>query len=348
MSKENSLVLRGMAIVFVVLHNFLHLGLWGFSRENEMKFVTAYADSFFSALASGDNLAVQFFSHLGWIGVAVFVFLTGYGASFIHIEESSHLKRYIRRNYLKLLALMLPALLFFMAVDVVKGLQLTDFLKRTSYLTMLVNFAYPYLKCSPGVYWYFGLTFQFYLLWACWGRRMNWRNLLFWSCAAVAGLVAVSLYGSAALTSIYKHCFMGWFPVFAVGVWMGKGNISIPQKSVWTEVSLTVLFLAMMLLASSWMLTWTILPVVALAWFLCVGSLLLRTGFLADAFRWLGRLSACIFVCHPIARIIVLNTLHPRMDNLMVNVLAYLVLTLAIALFYDRYYKWFTARIIKK
>ena len=235
---------------------------------------------------------------------------------------------------------------FFMAVDVVKGYQLADLLKRASYLTMLVNFAYPYLKCDPGVYWYFGLTFQFYLLWAFLGSRMNWMNLLFWSCVSVIGLIAVDIYGSAASLSIYKHCFTGWFPVFALGAVLGKDNeYSIPQKSVWSEVYLFVLFLAMILLGSRWMLLWTLLPVVALAWFLCIGSLLLRTRYLSNVFRWLGRLSACIFVCHPIARSIVLYMLHPRTNNLMVNVFAYLVLTIIIALLYDRYYKWFTAKL---
>ena len=110
LSKDNSLVLRGVAIAFIVLHNFLHLRLWGFSRENEMSFVSGNADSFFSTLISGENLAAEFFSHLGWIGVPVFVFLTGYGVTF---TEENGARCYIRRNYLKLLALMLPAILFF-------------------------------------------------------------------------------------------------------------------------------------------------------------------------------------------------------------------------------------------
>ena len=351
LSKDNALVLRGVAIVFIVLHNFIHLGLWGFSRENEMSFKPCNADSFFSALTSGTNLIAEFFSHLGWIGVPVFIFLTGYGIALTPPPQSgSQSICCIKRNYLKILALMLPAVVFFAGVDILTGNLWPEVLKRISYLTMLANFAYPYLNCNPGVYWYFSLTFQFYLLWALLGRYMNGKGLLIWSVCLLVGLYGFGMYGSPNSLSIFRHCFTGWFPVFAIGVWLGisrRGEVLKP-KNVWLELLLFVVLFTLILFLSKWMLSWMLVPIVALAWFIVLGSLLIRFRFLSELFRWVGMYSACIFVCHPIVRTIVLNTLYPRVPNLMINIVVYVVITIVAALLYSKIYKWLLFKMTTK
>lgn len=80
LTKENSKILRGLAITAIVLHNFLHIDLFGLSSENEMSFSVEKFMAFFSSLDDG-LLVAQIFSFLGWVGVPVFVFLTGYGSA---------------------------------------------------------------------------------------------------------------------------------------------------------------------------------------------------------------------------------------------------------------------------
>lgn len=80
LSKENSLILRGLAILAIMYHNFLHNPMWGFCIENERTFSQEKADAFFNTLAHPSfSIGFEFISFLGWIGVPVFVFLTGYG-----------------------------------------------------------------------------------------------------------------------------------------------------------------------------------------------------------------------------------------------------------------------------
>lgn len=80
LGRENSQVLRGMAILFIILHNLLHNPVFGLSKENEMSYSQELSDSFWMAFtSSGCNFLAEFFSFLGWTGVPVFVFLTGYG-----------------------------------------------------------------------------------------------------------------------------------------------------------------------------------------------------------------------------------------------------------------------------
>ena len=81
LTRDNSLILRGVAILFIVLHNFLHFDCFGFTGENEMAFSSEKAIEFLGTIINGSSILGEFFSHLGWIGVPVFVFLTGYGVA---------------------------------------------------------------------------------------------------------------------------------------------------------------------------------------------------------------------------------------------------------------------------
>lgn len=78
LSKENSKVLRGLAIMAIVLHNYLHI--LGFSPENEMSFSLENTNHFFSFFDDGHFIA-EILSFLGWLGVPVFIFLTGFGVA---------------------------------------------------------------------------------------------------------------------------------------------------------------------------------------------------------------------------------------------------------------------------
>ena len=350
LSRDNSMILRGVAIMFIMLHNFLHLSRFPFTGENEMDFSPEKAEGFFNAVSDGSNVLGEFLSHLGWIGVPVFVFLTGYGVACKTPIEKDGMVTYIKRNYLKILALMLPAVLFFAGIDFLKGEIWPELFKRFSYLTMLTNFAYPYLVCDPGVYWYFGLTFQFYLLWALFGKRMNGKNLLIWSVALLVVLYVFSVWGAPNAMSIFRHCFTGWFPVFAIGVWFGmrKNDMGLRPKSVWCELLLLVILLGLILLMGRWMETWIFIPIIALVWFCVMGLLLMRTQYLSKAFRWIGKYSACIFVSHPIARYLEIKFLLPHFSNLIINIGIYVALTVVIALLYDVVYQWLIKKMLPK
>ena len=57
---------------------------------------------------------------------------------------------------------MLPAVLFFIIGDI-EDRELMRIAKKVFALTMLHNFDYPHLKINPSIYWYFSLTFQYYV-----------------------------------------------------------------------------------------------------------------------------------------------------------------------------------------
>ena len=69
--------------------------------------------------------------------------------------------------------------------------------------------------------------------------------------------------------------------------------------------------------------------------------------YVAKLFKWLGTYSACIFVCHPIARK-VLVSLHVTDYGIYTSLIFYTLLTLVIAIFYQRMYKSLLTKYIKQ
>ena len=354
LTKENSQVLRGLAILSIMMHNFLHLERWGFSGENEMSFVQAKADAFFSVLSAGQTsffgVLCELFSFAGWLGVPVFVFLTGYGVA---VQSDAHIRGvnsgavnegnrfyYIKKQWLKLFVLMLPAVMFFAFFDFLRMGFSIALLKRVFYLTQLANFVYPYVKCSPGVYWYFGLTFQFYLIWALFGKRLKGWNLLIISLFTLLGLYLSCRYATSNALSIYRHCFTGWFEVFALGLFVAQ-NKSVREKLQlpwYMELLFVPLLICLVVIMNSRLESWLFLPLVSVITFLCLGSLVLRTKYISSLFKWIGKLSACIFVCHPIARFLIINYM-PKGYGFAIILVVYIALTIVFAIAYKKLYE---------
>lgn len=334
--------MRGLAIMAIMLHNFLHNPKLGFSLENEMAFSVERVNHFYSHINYTLLNPYEWFSFLGWIGVVVFVFLTGYGVAKntppSSVQESF---RYTKRQYVKLFVLLLPALLLFVAGDVMEHKSLTDILKRFSYLTMMANVAYPWVNCPPGVYWYFGLTFQFYLLYAFYGKFFKVKHLLWGSIVSIALLGLLCSINQPELLSVYKHCFTGWFILFAIGFWIGRKNdLQINTcHSIAIDITAFLLTAALVVIMNRWMVTWLFVPIVALVMFIAGGLLILRMPVLNSLCIWIGKLSACIFVCHPIVRFVINKFMLQRVDNLAVVVSVYVLVTLLVSVLYNQLYK---------
>lgn len=254
-----------------------------------------------------------------------------------NIQDSLH---YVSRQYTKLLILLFPALLIFFAGDFMEHKSLMDIFKRCSYLTMMANVAYPWVKCPPGVYWYFGLTFQFYLLYAFCGKYLKNTFLVWGSIITIALLGLLCSINQPELLSVYKHCFTGWFVLFAIGVFIGKQNkyTFTTAHSIVIDLLVLAISFALVILMNKWMLTWLFVPIFALVMYLSAGLLVMRIPLLFNFFKWIGRLSACIFVCHPIIRFLVNKFMLQKEDNLLVILLLYIIGTLCFSIVYNLLY----------
>lgn len=223
------------------------------------------------------------------------------------------------------------------------------FVKRLFYPTLLVNFAYPYLRAVPGTYWYFSLTFQFYLIWAIWGERLNKKNLLWLSLFFIVGLWLLCRANIPSFLSIYKHCFTGWFFMFAFGVYMAKYKNNWFSRIVttwWQEILLMISLLALVIAMNLYLESWLFVPFVALFLIIFMGRLVLRFKYISKAISFIGRYSACIFVCHPLIKSVVSKIGFRYTDNMLLLVLIYVILSLTMSILYARLYNYLRTKFV--
>ena len=308
--------MKGNAILFVALHNFFHSShLTEFVRENENTFDVQKTLDYFNVLKSFELSDIgQFFSFLGWIGVVVFMFISGYGLVKKYEGNGNQLKagKYIFYSWKKLAVLLLMGVVYFVIIAVATGSGKIVIPRSLLQLTLLNNLLMPRLSIDPGVYWYFGLAFEFYLLYLL-VRRWSARSLMIGAgCLLLIQIAAIIVWGPESEPwSWLRHNFMGWGQVFLTGMAVAKSNFEkhLPTKTLplfllagLCLVSLPFLFL------NVW--TWfLIVPFVAVMFFVFLAGGVNNTKILKRIGLWLGKYSAFIFVVHPIVRsmIIILN-----------------------------------------
>lgn len=164
-SRDFTTILKGLAIIAIVIHNYPVISS-GNVYCNEMRFSPEITEAFFNELKSPSVTIIgDFFKFIGWLGVPIFVFLSGFGLAKKYSGKGNALsvKEYLSYNYLKLLFLLLPAVIFYLAIFIAtKDWQAVA--SSLVSLTLFGNVVNHVLPINPPVYWYFGLTWQLYLI----------------------------------------------------------------------------------------------------------------------------------------------------------------------------------------
>ena len=316
LDRTTTTLMKGYGILFIALHNFLHKGsLTGFIKENENTYDVQRTWDYFDVLRTFEwsNFG-QFFSFLGWIGVPVFLFISGYGLvkKYENSRETFMGGQYVFHSWKKLFMLLLPAAIYAILLSLVVGNWKTVIPMKVLQLTMLNNLLVPMVKFSPGEYWYFSITFELYLLYLL-VRHWNVKQLLI----LLVGIIIIQAFtviiggADSDVWSWVRHNFTGWGQIFLTGVIVAKTNIEkyIPQKPM-VQLLLAVACLVSLpiFLLNKW--AWLLLvPFVALLFFIFLICVVSKTKVLKAVGLWLGTYSSFIFVVHPIARelMIILN-----------------------------------------
>ena len=277
------------------------------------------------------------FAFLGWLGVPVFVFLSGFGLErkYSSIQTVAP-KKFLQYNYRKLIVLLLPAVLFYI-VYFVASHNWTSVISSILSLSLLGNIWHLILPLDPSIYWYFGLTWELYIFFLLQktiikNERKRNINMIVWTIVGVVWMVLAYLLfpdNSHPLEWVRRN-FIGWVPVFFAGICVAdsNGNFRLHQNSFILLIeSIFILFLISVSNLSFY--TWLIVPFLALFFFAVIGQVCFNVKFLRTAFLWIGNLSSYLFVCHPIARGITHKILEGHFS---IMVASYLVLSFLLAI----------------
>ncbi len=376
LTKAECAALRGLAILAIVLHNYTHwLGLA--VKENEYQFHRNNCDGLLHAVLHADiNLPIHLLSFFGHYGVPVFLFLSGYGlvlkyeksqraplstakapssapegATNVSSTENTAEKAmqapsgavggafFLRYHFLKLFRMMIVGFVAFVMLDAITpGRHHYQLLHVVAQLGMLNNLLpTPDKVIWPGPYWFFGLMLQLYIVY----RLLIWRR--HWG--IVVGLIVVCWLLQAfcnptgELLNRLRYNFVGGMLPFGLGVLLARF-----QSRFITTLSAGKGRYAMLLLTASALVfllsfnyqTWYWVPVFVVLGSVALVKVLPRS--IATMLEWTGGVSAAMFVCHPIARKIIIAPY--RTTDIYAGLLLYLVACICLA--------WLFAEVMKR
>ena len=189
---------KGMAILLIVLHNFYHVlpqapieNEFFFNIENTNYYLKSVIDSF--SPISITSLFTDFFSFFGHYGVALFIFLSGYGLTIKYSsKEFSNIEKihFIWKRILRFWKVIIPLIRRSVLGKMIKygnGLWETQTDHIGEYLS-IITFTQTLIPGKEfvvsGPWWFFGAILQLYIIYIFLLHKKSNRFLLIISLSA--------------------------------------------------------------------------------------------------------------------------------------------------------------------
>ena len=360
LTRTECTAMRGIAILAIILHNYCHY-VKGIVKENEYQFFDKRIDGLWEALTSPDEfLPMHLFSFFGHYGVPVFLFLSGYGLVRKYEKESrgqghdsgenrttSPLDSFsfLRYHYLKLLRMLIVGFVLFIMVDAVTpGRFPFHWDNVIAQLLMYINvLPEPDKIIWPGIYWFFGLMLQLYIVYRLLlYRRSSWYVV---ALIAVCWLLQVFCDPDGDTINRLRYNFIGGMLPFGLGICFGRSlgegvrsqesgasrillGKMLPSKVI--SCLLTPVSCLLVIAMSFSFHAWLWIPVVIIIGTIAFVKAL--PAFILKLFVFFGTYSAAIFVAHPIARKLFITVAWQRdaYDGLMLYFVAAIGLSWAV------------------
>ncbi len=340
LSRGECEAMKGLAILSIAMHNLCHL--MPIARgTNEFFFSQKFADNLWEYTHRIDgNWFLVLGSFLGQFGVQVFLFLSAYGL--VQKYERGNGRGvskwdFISHHYLKLFRLMFMGLL----IAIVCGMVMdTRFMSKPLYwlsqVFMVTNvLPRPDLNIFPGPYWFLGLMVQVYVVYRLFLHhgegKPAWQGWCYPLIFVIVTWVPQLIAGAQGhLITYLRYNFLIAGVPFAAGLLCAR-YVRIPRlgKAVLGVVMLfsASLFYAMQFNFHLWMYS-------PLFFILAFAAFVRLCGGLMKPMIWVGGLSSCIFIVHPIVRIFSYMWEDYPQVNLYVLLAGYTVVSVVASMLY--------------
>ena len=350
LTRNECTAMRGIAILAIVLHNYCHF-ISKIVQENEYQFFVSHNEQLWQVISHPDELLpIHLFSFFGHYGVPVFLFLSGYGLvrKYETSDDSCPPMRFVRYSYLKLLRMLIVGFSLFICVDMVTpGRFQFHWDNVIAQLLMYINvLPEPEKTIWPGIYWFFGLMMELYIVYRLlFYRRSSW--------IAVALIVVCWLLQAfcdpegETLNRLRYNCIGGLLPfglgIIAARVRTLRTGSTTPTDSAYAPYGpilwllVFILSVALVFAMSFNFHTWLLwIPV-----FIILGTIALVKAmpkWMLSIITWFGSISAAMFVAHPIARKLFITVAWKQdiYDGLMLYIIAVIAISWAVKQLIDR------------
>ena len=297
----NSQVLRGLAILSIILHNYTHW-MHGAIFENEFMYQSCHVSKLLDYLSHPDGrLPLQFFSFFGHYGVVIFVFLSAYGLEKKYGRTTKEVRPlpFIWTHYLKLLSMCIVGYAAYLLLNAFYvSYPASTIFGVLSQLTMLCNLQIcSFDTFAPGPYWYFGLMLQLYVVYRLLLFRRSWGVIV--GAILVCSIVQAFVTPDGAVMTWLRTNFVGSILPFGLGLLYAHYEEDI-QLSKTAYGIIALVSIALIFVTSLSFLPWITTPIFACA--LGISCTLLLPQSMNKPLAWVGSISAAVFVSHPIVR----------------------------------------------
>ena len=225
LTREECTAMRGIAILAIMLHNYCHF-IGKIVKENEYQFFNTHNEGLWQVITHPDTLLpVHLLSYFGHYGVPVFLFLSGFGLVMKYerkIQEQVAVVPFIRYNYLKLLRMLIVGFVLFIIVDIMTpGRFQYHWYNVIAQLLMYINvLPTPDKIIWPGIYWFFGLMLELYIVYRLLlYRQKNWVVI---TLVAVCWLLQVFCDPEGETLNRIRYNFIGGMLPFGAGILVGR------------------------------------------------------------------------------------------------------------------------------
>ena len=309
LTRTECTAMRGIAILGIMLHNYCHF-VKGVARESEYQFLETRNEYFWQMLADLDEwLPLHLLSYFGHYGVPVFLFLSGFGLVMKYENSLSEgqgevpFLRFLRYHYLKLLRLLVVGFVLFLMVNAVTPARFTfRWYNVIAQLLMYINvLPMPDKIIWPGIYWFFGLMMELYLVY----RLLLYRSSSWVVVALIAVCWLLQAFCDPAGDTLnrLRYNFIGGMLPFGLGILGGRWRSQLSQIVERGMIFHLVLLLLSVVLTFVMCLSfqsWLWIPVVIIIGTIAIVKVMPKV--VLKMLVWFGSISAAMFVAHPIAR----------------------------------------------
>ena len=353
LTRKDCTAMRGIAILAIVLHNYCHF-IGKIVKENEYQFFASNNDRLWQVINHPNELLpIHLLSYFGHYGVPIFLFLSGFGlvkkyesenSEYSGYSDYSNIYRFIRYHYLKLLRMLIVGFSLFICVDMVTpGRFPFHWDNVIAQLLMYINvLPTPDKIIWPGIYWFFGLMIELYIVYRLLlYRRSSWLVV---ALIAMCWLLQALCDPEGEILNRLRYNFIGGMLPFGLGLIAARipkvgikcsqgGNTMFPR---WELIIIFLLSSALVVAMCFWYHSWLWIPVFII--FGCIAMVKVMPKWMLTVFTWFGSISAAMFVAHPIARKLFITVAWKQdiYDGLMLYIIATIALSWAVKQLIDR------------
>lgn len=340
LTRDECTAMRGIAILAIMLHNYCHF-IGKIVKENEYQFFNTHNEGLWQVITHPDTLLpVHLLSYFGHYGVPVFLFLSGFGLVMKYerkMQEQVAVVPFIRYNYLKLLRMLIVGFVLFIIVDIMTpGHFQYHWYNVIAQLLMYINvLPTPDKIIWPGIYWFFGLMLELYIVYRLLlYRQKNWVVI---TLVAVCWLLQVFCDPEGETLNRIRYNFIGGMLPFGAGILVGRSIDRFHcSMSRWLWAMVAVVVAALIFVMCFHYQSWLWIPILIIVGTIAIVKAMPLT--VMSLMVWFGSISAAMFVAHPIARKLFINIAWRQdiYDGLMLYVIATIALSWAVKKIIDQ------------